>query len=189
MPRELRLELPRHIATRPRRRRSNRPHTGNHTHTCADAVRTGHSLSTHTIREHSRAREEEGGSREIAHDSDDGVEQAAQSCEPTATRAFGVSAIWMDRTFCYACCPPLLTLKDNLHSRCAAISDYPSRPSSPADRWLYDRPPFSFGGGTSSVPAGSPAHRTTTSVPHAQTRSYIMLGHPPQCSGVSTHKY
>ena len=110
---------------------------GNHTHTCADAVRTGHSLSTHTIREHSRAREEEGGSREIAHDSDDGVEQAARSCEPTATRAFGVSAIWMDRTFCYACCPPLLTLKDNLHSGCAAISDYPSRPSSPADRWLY----------------------------------------------------
>ena len=89
----------------------------------------GHSLSTHTIREHSRAREEEGGSREIAHDSDDGVEQAARSCEPTATRAFGVTAIWMDRTFCYACCPPLLTLKDNLHSRCAAISDYPSRPS------------------------------------------------------------
>ena len=73
VPRELRLELPRHIATRPRRRRSNRPHTGNHTHTCADAVRTGHSLSTHTIREHSRAREEEGGSREIAQDSDDGV--------------------------------------------------------------------------------------------------------------------
>ena len=93
------------------------------THTCADAVRTGHSLSTHTIREHSRAREEEGGSREIAHDSDDGVEQAARSCEPTATRAFGVSAIWLDRTFCYPCCPPLLTLKDNLHSRCAAISD------------------------------------------------------------------
>ena len=29
-------------------------------------------------------------SREIAHDSDDGVEQAARSCEPTATRAFGV---------------------------------------------------------------------------------------------------
>ena len=74
------------------------PHAGNHTHTCADAVRTGHSLSTHTIREHSRAREEEGGSREIAHDSDDGVEQAARSCEPTATRAFGVTAIWMDRT-------------------------------------------------------------------------------------------
>ena len=37
-----------------------------------------------------------------------------------------------------------------------------------------------------SVPAGSPAHRTTTSVPHAQTRTYIMLGQPPQCSGVST---
>ena len=41
---------------------------------------------------------------------------------------------------------------------------------------------------TSSVPAGSPAHRTTTSVPHTHRRahSYIMLGHTPQCSGVST---
>ena len=165
MPRELRLELPRHIATRPRRRRSNRPHTGNHTHTCADAVRTGHSLSTHTIREHSRAREEEGGSREIAHDSDDGVEQAARSCEPTATRAFGVSVIWLDRTFCYPCCPPLLTLKDNLHSRCAAISDYPSRPSSPADRWLYllIGPLNLLGWRAPRAASGAPeAHRHTT---------------------------
>ena len=130
VPRALRLELPRHIATRPRRRRSNRPHTGNHTH--MRRRREDRTLPVHTYNQRTLAckrREEEGGSREIAHNSDDGVEQAARSCEPTATRAFGVSAIWMDRTFCYACCPPLLTLKDNLHSRCAAISDYPSRPS------------------------------------------------------------
>ena len=104
-------------------------------------------------------------SREIAHDSDDGVEQAARSCEPTATRAFGVSAIWMDRTFCYACCPPLLTLKDNLHSRCAAISDYPSRPSSPADRWLYllIGPLNLLGWRAPRAASGAPeAHRHTT---------------------------
>ena len=104
-------------------------------------------------------------SREIAHDSDDGVEQAARSCEPTATRAFGVTAIWMDRTFCYACCPPLLTLKDNLHSRCAAISDYPSRPSSPADRWLYllIGPLNLLGWRAPRAASGAPeAHRHTT---------------------------
>ena len=42
---------------------------------------------------------------------------------------------------------------------------------------------------TSSVPAGSPAHRTTTSVPHTHRHAHIhhARGHPPQCSrGVST---
>ena len=41
---------------------------------------------------------------------------------------------------------------------------------------------------TSSVPAGSPAHRTTTSVPHTHRRAHTSCsGTPPQCSrGVST---
>ena len=64
-----------------------------------------------------------------------------------------------------ACCPPLLTLKDNLHSRCAAISDYPSRPSSPADRWLYllIGPLNLLGWRAPRAASGAPeAHRHTT---------------------------
>ena len=77
----------------------------------------------------------------------------------SALRRFG----WIAR--CYACCPPLLTLKDNLHSRCAAISDYPSRPSSPADRWLYllIGPLNLLGWRAPRAASGAPeAHRHTT---------------------------
>ena len=79
------------------------PHTGNHTHTCADAVRTGHSLSTHTIREHSRAREEEGGSREIAQDSDDGVGASVPKlrADGRALSARRQSVIWIAY---FGCC-------------------------------------------------------------------------------------
>ena len=41
------------------------------------------------------------------------------------------------------------------------------------------------GGGPSLVPAGSPAQRTTASVPHTQRRAQTSCSgiHPPQCSG------
>ena len=60
---------------------------------------------------------------------------------------------------------PLLALSDNLHSRCAAISDYPSRPSSPADRWLYllIGPLNLLGWRAPRAASGAPeAHRHTT---------------------------
>ena len=55
----------------------------------------------------------------------------------------------------------------------------------------YNLLPYSLcagGGGTSSVPTGSPAHRTTTSVPHTHTRTHTCMARapPPACSGVST---
>ena len=80
------------------------------THTCADAVRTGHSLSTHTIREHSRAREEEGGSREIAQDSDDGVGASGVGASVPKLRAdvgrsFGAAPVSnLHRVFWVSCC-------------------------------------------------------------------------------------
>ena len=90
----------------------------------------------------------------------------------------------------YSMSVPLLALLDNLHSRCAAISDYPSRPSSPADRWLYllIGPLNLLGWRAPRAASGAPeAHRHTTpasalkQAPHWEPHT-----HAPTPSGQDT---